>query len=326
MKRAVSVFLVLIMVFTASVAVFANDIKPVNKVIGYENNELLVMYKDGSVDVINYGTTEELRCGIAQYSCDENIIICQPNYSYETVGALTGDEYAYEQWALFNDGTFAMEEGGNQFPVYDTPFGPIRLPYEWKIPDFFGIPGGFFGKEFYITKREVKANPGIDIGMSAAWNTYRNNGREVIVAVVDTGVEYSHEDLKNRMWINTDEIPGNGIDDDWNGYTDDVHGWNFYDDNNIMYTEGDDDHGTHCAGTIVADANNGVGIAGVNQANNIKIMNVKALGGSGGYGTTGSVIRAIQYAEANGATICNLSLGTSINHESTRIRTNLISV
>lgn len=97
---------------------------------------------------------------------------------------------------------------------------------------------------------------------------------EVIVAVVDTGVDHNHEDLKDVMWVNPGEIPGDGIDNDNNGYIDDIHGINTLErdqqgraSSNTMASHW---HGTHVSGTIAATQNNGVGIAGV--ANNVKIM------------------------------------------------------
>src|SRR5690606_38602073 len=102
---------------------------------------------------------------------------------------------------------------------------------------------------------------------------------EIVVAVVDTGVDYNHEDLKDVMWINPGEIPGNQIDDDNNGYIDDVHGINTLERNAEGVASGNPmgshPHGTHVAGTIGAVQNNGVGIAGI--ASNVKIMAIRAV-------------------------------------------------
>ena len=155
----------------------------------------------------------------------------------------------------------------------------------------------------------VKAVSGIDISLPEARAKYSGGRREIIVAIIDTGVDYRHEDLQNVLWVNKGEIPGNGIDDDGNGYVDDVNGWNFYDDNNVIYNGKDDAHGTHIAGTIVAN-NNTKGVAGIASSSTVKIMVLKALGGDDESGSTSGIIDAIKYAESMGATICNFSFGT----------------
>jgi subtilisin len=146
-------------------------------------------------------------------------------------------------------------------------------------------------------------NWGLDmIKAPAVWgNGYTGNG--IVVAVIDTGVDYNHNDLKNNIWTNTKEIAGNGIDDDGNGYIDDVQGWNFNGNNNN--TLDDNGHGTHVSG-IIAGENNGYGVTGV--AYNAKIMPVKALNSSGS-GSYSAIAKGIYYAVDNGANIINLSLG-----------------
>ncbi|GAB4462995.1 MAG: hypothetical protein OHK0037_14810 [Elainellaceae cyanobacterium] len=134
-------------------------------------------------------------------------------------------------------------------------------------------------------------------------------GRDVVVAVVDTGVDHTHSDLDANIWQNTREIPGNGIDDDGNGFVDDVRGWNFANgNNNTMDVNG---HGTHVAGTIAAE-NDGAGITGI--AYNAQIMPVKVLGDDGA-GTSLGVARGIRYAADNGADVINLSLGGGYSSE-----------
>ncbi|BCN28874.1 S8 family serine peptidase [Anaeromicropila herbilytica] len=153
----------------------------------------------------------------------------------------------------------------------------------------------------------------IDMNVPEAWDVF-NGGRDITVAVIDTGVDYTHSDLKNVMWTNTGEISGDGIDNDKNGYIDDIHGWNFYSGNNTLFhaRSAEDDHGTHIAGIIAAERNN-IGVAGVASNTNVRIMSVKALGGQDGSGSTSSIIEAIQYAEENGAKICNLSFGIEVD-------------
>lgn len=146
------------------------------------------------------------------------------------------------------------------------------------------------------------------------WQYNKDHGKEpggssdVIVAVIDTGVDYNHIDLRNNIWINSGEIPGNGIDDDGNGYIDDVYGWNFVGDNNAPLD--DNGHGTHVAGIIAAENNQ---IGGVGVAYNSKVMVLKA-GNSSGYFNNSDIAEAIQYAYMNGASVINMSFcGSAIS-------------
>jgi len=138
-----------------------------------------------------------------------------------------------------------------------------------------------------------------------AWNTTTGSSN-VVVAVLDTGVDYTHPDLANRVWRNWGEVPGNNADDDGNGYKDDVYGWDFFNKDSTVYDPGDGDaHGTHVAGTIAAQGNNGTGVSGVNW--NVQFMPLKFIGPAGGY--TSDAITALNYAVANGASVVNASWG-----------------
>ena len=145
---------------------------------------------------------------------------------------------------------------------------------------------------------------GIDLDAPAAWSTSRGDG--VVVAVLDEGVDIDHEDLSANIWTNPGEIPDNGIDDDGNGYVDNVHGWDFLHDDATVFDPRDGDaHGTHVAGTIAAVAGNGRGISGV--APGVTIMPLKFLGPDGG--SAADAVAALQYAVAEGADIVNVSWG-----------------
>jgi hypothetical protein len=142
------------------------------------------------------------------------------------------------------------------------------------------------------------------INAPEVWNQ-NITGNGIVVAVVDTGVDYTHPDLDGNIWQNAGEIAGNGIDDDRNGYIDDIRGWDFVaNDNNPMDLDFDG-HGTHIAGAIAAERND-FGITGV--APNAKIMPVRVLPFFGS-GEPNNVAAGIRYAADNGANVINLSLG-----------------
>jgi len=142
------------------------------------------------------------------------------------------------------------------------------------------------------------------INAPEVWNQ-NITGNGIVVAVVDSGVDYNHPDLDGNIWRNADEIAGNGIDDDRNGYIDDIRGWDFVgSDNNPMDLD-PDGHGTNIAGAIAAERNN-FGITGV--APNAKIMPVRVLPAFGS-GSVNNIAAGIRYAADNGAKVINLSLG-----------------
>ncbi|EMI44639.1 S8 family peptidase [Rhodopirellula sp. SWK7] len=153
--------------------------------------------------------------------------------------------------------------------------------------------------EYFGSTRDWNVNA---IGAPEAWAS-GYTGQGVVVAVVDTGVDLDHADLTDNIFVNPGEIPNNGIDDDQNGFVDDVHGYDF--------TDGDNDpndlrgHGTHVAGTIAA-SNNGVGATGI--APDATILPVRVLDADGS-GTANDVAAGIRYAARMGADIINLSLG-----------------
>ena len=138
------------------------------------------------------------------------------------------------------------------------------------------------------------------INAPAAWDTAQGDG--VVVAVVDTGVDYNHPDLTDNIWTNPNEIAGNFVDDDGNGLVDDFHGWNFF--NNTNDPLDDNGHGTHVAGIIAAEGNNGIGVIGM--AWHAKIMSLKGFDASG-LGFDFTLAPAIMYAANNGADVINAS-------------------
>jgi len=137
-----------------------------------------------------------------------------------------------------------------------------------------------------------------------AWD-YSRGSPDVVVSIVDWGVDLQHPDLATNLWTNPDEIANNGVDDDRNGYIDDVYGWDFANDDNDP--QDDYGHGTHCAGIAAAATDNGVGIAGVGF--NSRIMAVKVGDGTTGLAAYSDIAYGIMYAADNGAKVISLSLG-----------------
>lgn len=148
------------------------------------------------------------------------------------------------------------------------------------------------------------------IQMQDAWDL-STGSRDVVVAVLDTGVDVNHPDLKDNIWINADEIPDNDLDDDNNGYVDDIHGWNFSGDNNRVSPVGDPEaffsdgvaHGTMVSGVIAGVGNNGEGVTGVNWECSVMALRLSE------FMTSDEVAGALDYAAANGAHIANMSFG-----------------
>ncbi|MBE5978886.1 MAG: peptidase S8 [Paenibacillaceae bacterium] len=213
------------------------------------------------------------------------------------------DEFSTYQWGLKNDGEFRLIELVQRFKYVDNLYSEVSNGGNLSIPK--PGPGNYESKVTHAVS-------GIDINIQPAWALYdqAQNKRSVTVAIIDTGIDINHQELRNAIWTNPGEIDGDGIDNDGNGYVDDIHGWNFYSNNNKVFSGSEDSHGTHAAGTISASRGS-YGIAGITDNNYVKIMPLKALGGKEGVGSPDAVIKAIKYAEEKGASICNLSMGTT---------------
>jgi len=141
------------------------------------------------------------------------------------------------------------------------------------------------------------------INAPAAWDVSTGSAN-VVVGDIDTGIDSTHPDLAANVWVNPDEVAGNNVDDDSNGYVDDVNGWDFVsNDNNPMDDHG---HGTHTSGTVGATGNNGVGVSGVNW--NVRVAALKFLNAQGS-GSTSNAILALGYATAKGMRVTNNSWG-----------------
>ena len=154
-----------------------------------------------------------------------------------------------------------------------------------------------------IISENISGTCDADIDAPEAWDIETGNPH-VVIAIIDSGIDYTHPDLVAKIWNNTDEIPGNGIDDDHNGFIDDVHGWDTY-NNDTNITDGFG-HGTMCSGVTAASTNNSVGIAGI--AWGCTIMPVRVANEWGNYPVS-AVGQGIAYAADNGADIVSMSFG-----------------
>lgn len=184
-------------------------------------------------------------------------------------------------------------------PPVTPPPGPIFPPYPQPprpTPPPVSNPTVPPNQEYLDYSRQM-------LGMERAWEI-TTGSQDIIVAVVDTGVAVTHQDLRNNIWVNEAERSGRpGVDDDGNGYTDDVYGYDFV--NNRPNGIDDQKHGTHCAGIIGAEKN-GMGTLGVSQK--VRIMPLKFLDSSGS-GDTAAAIKAIDYAVKMGAHVISNSWG-----------------
>ena len=201
---------------------------------------------------------------------------------------------------------------GMSFPVSDNaatkadyigaPFNDPRLLDQWNMKN---------GGSASVAKTAYK---GGDINILDVWKNITAGDPSIIVAVVDEGVKYSHPDLKQNMWVNQAELNGRaGVDDDGNGYVDDIYGFNFVDNGEITWAKPNDSgHGTHCAGIIAAVNNNGLGISSVaggsGHGDGVKIMSCQVFSDKRG-GDTKSASNAIKYAADMGASIISCSFG-----------------
>jgi len=176
------------------------------------------------------------------------------------------------------------------------------------ISSFFPSVHGYLNNpnDEYLMQQWGWLNIYADVAYS---NNYRGNS-STIVAVIDTGIDLDHPDLQANIFTNPNEIPGNGVDDDHNGYPDDIHGWNFV--SNDSNTDDNDGHGTHVAG-IIAAISNCIGICGV--APNIKILPIKVIEQENG--STALLHKAILYACSMKAKVISMSLGSNDNDTDT---------
>jgi thermitase len=229
------------------------------------------------------------------------VLKVQPNYEIRLL-----EDYQLRDEAIRQAVLARIQEGGLPFPGQgDAPAA--------DNPDIPMNGSGGSGADPLFSKQWGMNQ----LGVREAWNRTKGS-QDVIVAVIDTGVDYTHEDLVDNMWRNPREIPNNNKDDDGNGFVDDLVGWDFVANDNKPYdltanmiemltSGGNPGHGTHCAGNVAARGDNGKGIAGV--APNVKIMALRFISEKGG-GSTADAIKAIKYAIDNGAKVLSNSWGS----------------
>lgn len=212
----------------------------------------------------------------------------------------------------------------------------VRFPVEWELEPLrrrYAKHATVEAVEVNRLNRPCAAVPPNDpnygeqwnlslINMPEAWRIEQGNP-EVTVAVVDSGIDTRHPEFRSQLWQNVGEIPGNGIDDDVNGYVDDINGWDFSDaptlpgsgDWTVRDNEPEDEigHGTHVSGPIAAAANNGIGIAGIAWQCRLMPLRANFKYGGAGYLQNDDVAAAIVYAADNGARVINMSWGDTVN-------------
>ena len=236
-------------------------------------NEVLVKFKSGVAENaraaalarINGSVKEKIHTKAMERLGDREglVLVHTPMAALEAIGKLKGaaeieyaePNYIYQHQATSNDSYFT---NGSLWGMYGSATSPANQ----------------YGSHAAV-----------------AWANNHTGSSTVVIGIIDEGVMHTHPDLAANIWKNPGEVAGNGVDDDGNGYIDDVYGWDFDGNNNSTFDGSQDDHGTHVAGTIGGVGGNGTGVAGV--AWNVKMITAKFLGRNGG--TTANAVKAVDY-------------------------------
>lgn len=240
----------------------------------------------GEVAVLKVPQTKSLKSIVQRLSEDDAVEYAEPNFIYKAIKSVETIE-------------------SKLFKAQFTPQYISSMTNDPKFDQLWGLvntgnnePAGSRGNS------SAQGVDGADINVAQAWSITKGN-KNVKIAVIDTGVDYSHPDLAANIWVNEAEANGKpGVDDDGNGFIDDIHGYDFANnDGDPMDGNG---HGTHCSGTIAAEHDNGIGVAGVMA--HAQIMGVKFLTDQGS-GSTADAIKAIDYATKMNVDIMSNSWG-----------------
>lgn len=265
--------------------------------IAVKNNEVLIKFKEGRKN--NFLSTKSLsRLGIQSIKKEMDLEIG----AFAVVKAQDEKSLLTTVKILNNDPDIEYAE-----PNYLYSVKPLKayantykeLPYSSGIDAFAEAPNDPRFKELWGLRNTGSNEPngrvagveGSDVNALAAWDITKG-AKQVRIAVIDTGIDYTHPDLARNMWVNKAEASGKkGVDDDGNGYVDDIYGYDFA--NNDADPMDGNGHGTHCAGTIGAVHNDGVGVAGV--MDQVTLVPIKFLDDSGS-GSLDAAIQSIDYA------------------------------
>ena len=218
-------------------------------------------------------------------------------------GTKLGDQLGFGFYEVYLDSGVGLDQAMdhyNQLAGVDYAQRDFVLQHESTTPDdaYFDSLWGLHNTG------QTNGTVDADIDAVEAWDV-ETDASSIIVAVIDTGIDYTHEDLAGNAWVNTSEANGTaGVDDDGNGYTDDIYGYDFYNEDGDPFD--DNGHGTHVSGTIGAVGNNGIGVTGVSWE--VQLMGLKFLNESGS-GYTSDAVRAVDYAREMGAQVINASFG-----------------
>ncbi len=227
---------------------------------------------------------------IEELKKDSNVVYAEPNY----ILSITNDKPVSQPMT-----ESGLKERSNFNCPFSIPFDPassIQYPVPANPPGLKSTPNDpLYPQQWYIPA----------VHADEVWDTVNGKDSTQVICILDTGVDWLHPDLQNKIWSNPLEIPGNGIDDDGNGFVDDVRGWDWINhDNNPT---DDNSHGTHVAGIAAAEANNSIGISGVSHG--AKVMPLKVFQSSG-RGDAATITQGVIYAKNHGATVINMSFGS----------------